>query len=677
MGKFWLVLSVLFLIPIALSYDFNFISNYTLNTFQTRDRIKCYFDSASSHWFCSYIKTSDKKLYVEEFDKFFISQATDSALCHDASGCHSGDCNFISYSINGSTIECLGREDDASPGSELFQFDISAGTLTPITLFDNTGSDDWLKIGQVNDYYSSTGSMKVWYKSATEPQPQYTTANTISGSGSGTWTLPVNYRGYPDDLQLAYCNGFYYMFLVNATTDKLNVLSFNTDRDYTGKSWVLNSNWQYIDDAFGVWVDKNEDVIYLASTNTTGEDSEKGLLQLESYSCDALGNIALNNFDLFNQSYFEPTVNYTATKFVYKPFLTKDDDGVFHLFYEFRSGASYSTRAWVEGSDCSSCSSWSPQEECVLGKQKYIRNCPAGSICTNTTYWAETSFCGKEYNKTLGVYEQNYTNYYNVTSCETEWFKTGEGVASCSPLDIKIPSDCQNITVEEEAVPFFEAGTEVGCEQGRFYLTSCTPNFDCFTGNYSCTQLNASLIKPGSYSAGDTATGSSSLTVDPMCKCRFAFFNTGVQRFKLMETLKVSCNKPCRNEWFCKNEDYTALRQIDCTDTNQTFCNSGCDYATGKCSVSKDTVNDGFNPGGALKFFTDPTPNQKILTALAGCGVFTVIGIAVSDRRNFLIPLVFLAFGWILFTVIHYIPGVFTILIVFFVGFGFWFKNKS
>jgi hypothetical protein len=324
------------------------------------------------------------------------------------------------------------------------------------------------------------------------------------------------------------------------------------------------------------------------------------------------------------------------------------------------------------------CTGWVAQDNCTLGQQLYKRTCLGNEGgCDLETYNA-TAYCGLEYNRSQGIYTQGYNKYTNVTSCETgEWIKSGEGVSSCSPQAIKIPIGCSNITVTEQITPIFQVPNNVGCEQGRFYMTTCTPSFNCQTGNYSCAQVNATQETVyTSYVAGEMATGASSLTVDNVCRCRWFLWDYGVTSHKIQESLKVECDLACSNGWVCASDDYKAYNNIDCTQGNLTYCANGCDYASGLCS-GEDVGAGGSTKGNAVLWFLSPSPTGKIMMGLCGCVIIGALVLAITKSKEPILFIIGFGVGWVLFMFIGWIPAVLTIILIAFVALGAYFKlNK-
>lgn len=675
-GRFFLgLIAVIVLINSAVAYDIDFVANYTLGSSTIRDRPKCFQRQDDYHWYCTYLKTSDKKTYVEEFDDEFVSLNTDSFSCSDASGGLYTDCNYIGGTDDGNVIDCLCKEDDASPKSELQRFYYDNESLVQIDL----ETADIYFPAVVNDYLTATGSPKLWYKSA-GTEPRYMTDDDInSGDGTGYFNFPSDYETYPDDFQAVYCGNSYILLMYNVTgSGTLVSLSFDTDRDYTGNSYNLISGLSLLEDSWGVSVDNaaDGDVLLLAAANKTGYGStDYPVIMFKGFSCNPGGSLSQVFEVTYNQTDFESDANATASKYIAKPYLTKDFQGNYNLFYYYISGASGSLKAAVQGTDCTSCSNWVATSDCYDGQQKYNRTCPTGTTCTNQTYWTPTSYCSNIYNQSQGIYEQQYTSYKEVSDCVGDWVDVGTGISECSPPSITIPADCSNITVREQAVPEYDMyfGGQ-GCEQGRFYVTACTPSWNCASGNYSCMQTNTSTERAYSdYSAGEVATGFSSMHVDTECKCSWGLFDYGIKKFRLHETLIVSCDIACEEEWYCLNDDYLGLRHIDCSVTNQTYCDYGCSGGECRGSATEDSsVPTSYDYWE--NFFLNPSPTQKFTQALLGCSILGIVGLVIGFNLNIrgstigLLFLVFFGVAWIGFILAGYIPAILTIIMVFFIG---------
>jgi hypothetical protein len=665
--------------PLTSAYDFGFGTPVTIESYEIRNRFKCWQSLTNEHWYCAYVKTSDKKLYIDELDQNFNSQGTDSTSGHDSSGFIDADCNYRSDDTYGESIECITREDDSNPWGEIWRFYFSNESLEVIdTEAGLVGGNSIWRPAVVNDFEDLTNNeaLKSWFKTATATEPRYSVDNNINSfNGNGGVNLPASVEGYPEDMQLAYCNGYYYFLIQNTTTGYVYSASYDTDFNYDSSQTVW-SDWPLDQWWFGSWVDNANDKLYFITYNGTYMGSGIPTIAIRSFDCSDIGGLTQVSNSIINQTDIEPTAD--STHGMQRVYLTKDIDGVFKLFYEWSNAGAISLRVSSEGTDCDSCSAWMAQDECSLGNQKFSRFCPTGTTCTNTTYWEATTYCGIEYNHSQGIYTQGYTKYINISSCETDdWVKSGEGISTCSPEPLKIPNGCTNITVTEQITPIFQVPNNVGCEQGRFYMTTCTPSYNCDVGNYSCAQVNATQQTVyNSYSAGDIATGSSSLTVDNVCRCRWLAWDYGITSHRIQESLKVECDFACSNAWVCANDDYKTYRRIDCTQSNLTYCANGCDYSSGLCS-GEDIGAGGSTKGNAVLWFLSPSPTGKIMMSLCGCVIIGALVLGITKSKEPILFIIGFGVGWVLFMFLGWIPAVLTIVLIAFVALGAYFKlNK-
>lgn len=676
--KHWVVVPILFLlIPTVLSYDFNFVANYTLDSFQTRDRVKC-FQNASDYWFCSYLKASDKKSYIETFTPSFVSLGSKSLSCFDASGGLYQDCNYETTVNDGAVIDCLCQEDDGNPGAESLRFFIKNNTFSVLEHQVYQATYNWYFPSVMNDYILANDiSLKSWYKTNTDSSPKYTATDNLHGDG--TLTLLPGLTGYPTDMQLAYCNGKYHLLNVNSTSKHLvdNVFGL----DYVAvSSQNVKSDYNLTENNWNVWVDNANDIMYLASVYNVGSYPT---IDFDVFSCDSSGHITLLDYQTYNQSDFESDANATSSHYMTKPFLMRDTDTLFKLFYEYRSGSSYSIKVSVEGTDCSSCGSWIPQSECQLQKQKYIRNCPTGTICTNTTYWADSSYCGANYNESLGIYQQNYEYYSKDYSCTFDNNANPPAQFDCTFKE-NIPSNCQNTNVTIVASPFWnDAG--IGCNEGNWTLRVCNPDktSSCDTQVRSCIDLNHTLSRTYTdYVAGTDATGSSMMKVDSVCNCYLLFdkwIPVGIKSYHLESTFHVECEIPYVNKWICdEQKQYSKYQQIDGTFTNETYCSSGCNEDTGRCYGS--IIENKEEPTSIsfwIKNIFHPNATAKIVMSFFGSLViggivsgFATAGLKLTETKDSIVPfIVGVGFGIIIFTIIGWLP-IFILIVIILFGLG-------
>lgn len=687
----FLLLSVPVLGSTGLLENVNFTTTNELQNFQVKDRIKCWFNE-TNYWYCSYVKNSDKILYMELYNPAFTSLGSlDAENCLDSDGCNEADCNLQSWQTTAPNIHCIGIQDDTYEPMAIYNFSIASGSFATIDYNNyNVGGAMYMSIPTVsNKYYSNQIPYISWFKddAGSNRSPQYTKTNSVGGnshSGDGSWTIPSTYRlngACSDsggcDYQMVGCNnGNEILFILNGTTDRLDALVFDSDRNYLNyvESLIPYSTWDIQKDNFGVWHDSISDTIYLVAVNDSSSDPEMPLIHFASYSCND-ASISYIQSKTMNQSFIESTVNSTANIKMQKPFLIKDVNDVFTLFYEFRSGSSYYIKSAQSIGDCSSCSEPIPTGVCNDGYEKYNRTCPTTAFCTNSTFWVATDFCYNEYQKEIGNYTLEYSPYSQEYECLTDLAETPETV-SCSFKE-DIPDNCLNVSVKITAIPdWYSEG--LGCDQGNYTIKVCLPDKSdsCTEATYDCDQLNETLSKTyASYIGGDIATGSSWLEVDELCKCYLTYTDwfpvklipVGITEYRLKTNFKVTCQQPYESKWVCdENGNWERFQEIDGTFSDENFCTNGCNDATGRC-FGNVNENAG-NPLGLMywvNFILQPNDDQKVIVALIGCFVIGSIAVGLNskfgkDQNSVDFGISFLigfGIGFVIFSVIGWIPA--------------------
>lgn len=339
-----------------------------------------------------------------------------------------------------------------------------------------------------------------------------------------------------------------------------------------------------------------------------------------------------------------------------------------------------------------SCSDWVNTSTCVENRILQNRLCYP-SACGIEEQYVNSSYCDREYNRTHGIYTQGYTVFYNQTYCESGWVETGEGVASCIPTGIRIPQDCASTNVTIEGIPLFDAGFSVfgldyegQCPFGRYYLLTCIPTSDCFKGNVSCQQLNFTQSKTSTgFYAGDIATGKVELRVDGSCKCNILISEIGIKRYKVRGILSFECVIPCSDEWVCLSETEESYRRIDCSITNITGCEFGCNELTGRCysSESQAIEGEGADSPSNIEFWTNflfspDTLWKKLAIAIIGSLLIGSFAFVFGEPKD-VMPLFFVFFGLgiIFFIVIGYIPLVLILILIASIGIYFFLRHSG
>jgi hypothetical protein len=435
---------------------------------------------------------------------------------------------------------------------------------------------------------------------------------------------------------------------------------------------------EYQATAYSTDVAKNSNDLTIGSDNTLLTDHFDGRIDQVVIFEEALTPTEINEiWDTFR-----------STNVLSKVFLTKDNEDVFRVFYQYQEPATgtYSIRTLGNFGDFA-CTDWVAQDICEYDQQKFTRTCVPEDAESNTTYWATTTYCSKQYNESAGIYQQGYEDIYISDTCNTDWEEV-PGVESCR-LAKEIPHNCENISVEVQGYPAFE-GRE-GCDDGNYTLTICNPDLDtdCISETFNCEYFNGTLIKEYTdYVAGEWATGRVVTAIESTCRCPLFFgrwIPFGITRFRAEGTLRISCVAPYETGWNCQG-NYEVFQNIDGTPSNETYCDYGCNEDTGRCISSQDAVSEGSTAIGFEfwnEFFTNPSPTQKLIQAIFGMllvgGTFTIIAGAFGlDKRHLFIAFILgFAGSFIFFVSVGYIPGIWVAVLIIFGGLGFYLKAQG
>lgn len=667
---------------LVLAHDFNFTDHYEITSQTSTEilsRVKSYHNG--TQWWTTYQLggASSNNRHFARSNNDFTLLGTDGTSCgiSGAFECALSDCNIregvneVIYSCIGSTAEHAGFW-----YGRIFNYTLSTSGFTEI----DSSTDGSNRIGEEIGVAQDVNLMAWLRNGAVDTDPRYTTTGEIGAGGNfegeGTIDFPTTYHT-PSDIQVVSCGGAYH-FIINK--NGLFDLVFDYSLSYQD-IYALNPTGHSVGTLdYGVWVDEEEQDLYVVSVNDTGGASDDGLVYIQAWSCDESYELSSIYQKQYDQSEFNSTANFTANRYMMTPYLTMDSNGVFNLFYQWRDDSNYNVKASVDYGDCT-CGDWIAQDDCSGTYQKHTRVCYPTGCEDNTTYWEETDYCGILYNESLGIYNQQTELYVYQTQCETDWENVGEGTVSCSPNPIQIPAGCTAPNVTLEAVPLFDGSA---CANGNYHLTTCNPSHDCFNQNYSCQQLNVSQQDLyTAYISGQYATGKATLSVDNLCKCHWLFWNYGLTQFKLVASLNLVCAVPCVEEWVCINEDYTALKRVDCSQTNVTYCQYGCDETSGECHT---LTGEGDSSQSTYRytranwwwetFITNPSKTMRFFYALGGSGLMGVIlifilkGLGLKDETLGVVFLIGFGLGFAFFVLLGWIPVVIIIVVIFFVLVG-------
>lgn len=454
-GRHIYIMSMLILLvcsslpTIVLSESFSFEDpQLLLNNTSSRDRIKMWQNTTYTEWFVNYVKSSDKLLYINIFDNAFISQSSTTKNCGDASGCINSDCNYVGGTPQGNLIECIAQQDDVQGTGKIYRYFVGNGTFFEMaTGVDVTTNYYVVEPATVNDYFvSGSYSLKMWFKQASANDPRYTITNTLQNNfdGDGSITLPILYQD-PSDMQIAYCRGYYHIFVIKAVggqsvmTDLVYTIhpTFKIPQTNIQTYPLTPSGWNIDDDDFNVLVKNNS--LYIVMVNRT---TPTPLIFYQKYSCNLDGSISLSiPTETHNQTEIEPTINMTANVYIKKPYLTKDASGTLYLLYEFVNNTYSQVKVASEVGACV-CSPFHATGECDGSNEMFNRTC-SPSLCNTTVQWTMTDTCiaGETctpnwecYNATAKAYKQLDCTFANVTDCTglTPYCYGGVCVGECA-----------------------------------------------------------------------------------------------------------------------------------------------------------------------------------------------------------------------------------------------------
>jgi hypothetical protein len=281
--------------------------------------------------------------------------------------------------------------------------------------------------------------VEVWRRGgSSDVDPRYTQNNDICGGGDfdgdGSINYPTIYES-PTDLQLASCGGAYHHIIRKGSS--IYDLIFDYSHNYKTAYSLTYTGWHYNTYDYGVWADDN--VLYFVAVNDTGGADDSGLINIQAWECSGY---SLNYIysEILSQNEINSTANYTANRYMRMPYITRDDQDRYNLFYMWYDNGSYSIDVAVEERLCIN-GSWIPSDICVDGYRKYTRNViPEG--CTNSTKWEYDASCYGEFCTPTWVCIDEDTKAYKNLDCSlstytdciggTPYCSDGVCVAGCT-----------------------------------------------------------------------------------------------------------------------------------------------------------------------------------------------------------------------------------------------------
>jgi len=433
---FLLLIPLLFISSCVLS--FNFTKNYTLITTGTggyfADRYFAY--DFNNTWYVAKLHrdapSSQSVIYAVEFDDDFTNlRQTEINMC-GTEPCIGNtfdvmDCKY--YKGVYDYFNCLGM-DWKTPQSyqkSITQFILNNKTSIIKSTWDSIYINEFKNVSACNDV-----PITAWKKIDSDTDLYYTKTQTINnGNGDGIIDIPTTYHT-PDDFQLAFCGGALHV-IISKNDGIFDLIYDYNSLNYKNVYSFSLAGWKVKENDFGVYVDNN--TLFIVSVNNTMSDQ---LLNIQSWSCEP--NYKLSNIYsiTLNQNTIDSDVNGTYN--MSKPFLTKDKNGIFHLFYVTKYPNYQKLKVSIDYT-CS-CSSWSATSECNQNYRKYNRTCYPEGCESNTTYWNyEPSFCQQTcepawvcLDDDTKAYRNLDCSYLSQTDCTggTPYCMNGECVVGCT-----------------------------------------------------------------------------------------------------------------------------------------------------------------------------------------------------------------------------------------------------
>lgn len=670
MRKYIFLALVLFLIPIGLSHDFNFSTATEIyNGALYRGLPKGYYDGVSGEWFV-YLPVADGSeavLTINNYDTDWTQLDTDSEDCNNAvDNCYDTDCNYIIE--NDRYFSCLGRENDGSPDFMIYNYGFDNKTIVTVDTRTNYLTYP-LTLAVSNRYVDTSGvysPLFIWNSFVGPPNDLQYNLNFDVGTSSSI-DIPTTYH-QPDNVQAVWCNDYYYLFVEKS--DSLFTLVYDENLDYVTVFSLSPSGWYLQDNYYGV--DSIDDTIYLVQVNDTLADNDGGLINFQGLYCEQSGYLTQVFQNTYNQTDIEATANVTAGKKITKPYITKDGNDVFNLFYQ------YSSKVYVSEDFAScNCGTWLNTSICSDQKIKQVRSCYPLE-CSDTERFIASTYCEIQYNKSKGIFQQDFKPVSGSVGCTSGWITPEDGLIASCDVYLEIPQNCTNVLTNSTMRILANAYDSIFRVNSNTFITDiCNPRTDCDTYYPECDSLynrNITYLKNyEGYLAGTTASAGFQLLASP-CVATSSFWGSeGWYEYAVIGGLSYSCDIACGG-WTCVKEglvDYSVYEEIDCSynTTTKTECSYGCNKDTGRCL----TVSTG-EKNTATSVFSNvfnPNPQMKVFLSLVGCAGLGFIGLAFSKgidkgKSGGLLFMILFSCGFILFTFLGWIPVIMIIIIVFF-----------
>ena len=400
-------------------------------------------------------------------------------------------------------------------------------------------------------------------------------------SSLNTLNIPVSYQ-IPLQIKTLTCRNHTHI-LDLLTNGQLYDFVFDSNRNYMG-GYRLNDGYTTGINGFdGYCRDFTDytDQLYIAFKDNVTLDT----LIIKRYTVFTSGSSELlteiGNYT-FNMTQFETdllpqyTPNNSTQGFDY-PSIYLDNNNSVYVAYYYNDKSGNNNIKLLDENRCV-CGAWQ-FNGCSNSTANFTRICvPNG--CSQAENITITDYCSSEYNKTLGIYNQQYETWYNSTECLSDYANLNSE-ASCE-MNINIPYECStpNVTVRSVVEPRVYGYAECSKTTEDVHSYSCNPSYDCQQSNMTCynaMQVNNTFSYSKQYSGGESLTTKAKATISSDCFCvSWYIYNNGIKDFRVHGYTSVSCIKPCLSQSICIDDNYLAVQHIDCSKTDIVKCDYGC-----------------------------------------------------------------------------------------------------
>lgn len=504
---------------------------------------------------------------------------------------------------------------------------------------------------------------------------EWDNVNTVSISGSAT-----NVRSILVERDTITSNHLVFYHSDESGTSDYYVEYHDTNLNYLDRDTLFTNI--AINDTSIVGVEQVGGMTYyLGYRNTSDPDH---IYYISKFIVDNI-TISLIETDTFNVSSDIGGLEIGSAYFLgYKP---EDPANTINLFYTVYNTSSDKSELRVRSPTCLT-SVW-VNDTCVDNTMKQIRNVyPSG--CDDIVRFVPSVVCELDYNRSIGIFDQEFKTYSDSSVCDTGFVETLKYPIIRCDNHLDIPNGCVNVTVNANlklSVDYVDVWLK--SNQNNFTSTVCNPLNDCdVDSSYYCQDAKDGNItwnkEQTTYVGGDSVENA--FIIDGT-NCgvgqawSFSFgANEGWYRHRVIGTSNYECVLACGGTK-CITEgliEYSAQEFIDCSvnESSKVECPLGCNDLTGLCRSSTSEGAEGtpsaFTPIGILYRMFNPDGNMKLMYGLVGSSVLGLVIIAILSSlnvRNSMLGFVIgFGSGFILFSLMGWIPIVFSIVIVFMVG---------